>query len=553
MKRFIYTITIFVVLTITFASCKKDVETIEIIKILLNKRELRILAAEEETLTATILPTRASNRNLNWQSDNTDVATVNDNGKVTAIAEGTAVITVAAQDGSGVTEKCTVTVLFNNNIPAITTLPVENITNSSATLGGNITFAGNPAYTERGICYSTSRNPTTSSNKIVIPGSGTGNFTTEVTGLSQDITYYVRAYSINSIATVYGAEISFTTSGNLPAITTLPIENITNNSAKLGGSITFAGNPAYTERGVCYSTSPTPTTGSNKIMIPGSGTGSFTTEATGLSENITYYVRAYAINLEGTAYGNELRFKINSLGIQMVAVQGGSFTMGCTGEQGGECWDYEYPAHQVTLSSYQISKHQITQKQWQEVMGNNPSYFSGCDNCPVEQVSWNDIVGTSGNYTELNGIRYYENGFIYKLNQLTGMKYRLPTEAEWEFAARGGNQSNYYKYSGSNNIDEVAWYASNSNNRTHDVGTKMANELGIYDMSGNVYEWCSDWSGYYGSSSQTNPTGPTTGSYRVLRGGSWGYGAFDCRVSHRGSNPPDSRSRDFGFRVAVAL
>ena len=164
-------------------------------------------------------------------------------------------------------------------------------------------------------------------------------------------------------------------------------------------------------------------------------------------------------------------------------------------------------------------------------MGSNPSKFKG-DNLPVEQVSWNDI-----------------QEFITKLNTMTGKTFRLPTEAEWEYAARGGNKSKGYKYSGSNTLDNVAWYTNNSSSKTHPVGQKQPNELGLYDMSGNVWEWCQDWYGSYSSSSQTNPTGPSSGSYRVLRGGSWYHFARICRVSYRLNSDPDDRYNLNGFRL----
>ena len=249
---------------------------------------------------------------------------------------------------------------------------------------------------------------------------------------------------------------------------------------------------------------------------------------------------------------------------EMVYVEGGTFTMGATSEQGtSDPWEYEYPTHQVTLSDFYIGKYEVTQQLWEYVMkysgtaadgtsmsayssdvwlGTNLSSSYGVGNYyPAYYVSWEDIV----------------NIFIPRLNKITGKTFRLPTEAEWEYAARGGNKSQSYKYSGSNTIGDVAWFednayyvgSSSSDYGTHQVGTKSPNELGIYDMSGNVWEWCSDWFGSYSSSSQTNPTGPTSGSYRVLRGGGWNLNARSCRVSYRDGGNPDGRPNDVGFRL----
>ena len=224
---------------------------------------------------------------------------------------------------------------------------------------------------------------------------------------------------------------------------------------------------------------------------------------------------------------------------EMVYVQGGTFDMGENGENG-----------QVTLSSYNIGKYEVTQAQWVAVMGSNPSQFKG-DNLPVERVSWDDIVGTSGNSMVLNRIIYYENGFIYRLNKLTGKAYRLPTEAEWEYAARGGNKSEGYTYSGSYDPDKVAWYDDNSEGKTHPVGEKDSNELGIYDMSGNVLEWCSDWVGGYNDDPKTNPLGPKNGSDRVFRGGDWGHLAERSSVYEHGGMDPDWLCGDLGFRLVL--
>ncbi len=234
---------------------------------------------------------------------------------------------------------------------------------------------------------------------------------------------------------------------------------------------------------------------------------------------------------------------VDGVEFTMVAVEGGTFTMGATSEQGtDDPWDDEYPTHEVTLSDYYIGETEVTQGLWEAVMGYTPtesgsqwssSYGLG-DDYPAYYISWNDC-----------------QSFITKLNELTGKTFRMPTEAEWEYAARGGNKSQGYKYSGSNTIGNVAWYSSNSNSTTHSVKGKVANELGIYDMSGNVYEWCSDWYGDYSADAQTNPTGAESGSYRVFRGGDWNYDARVCRVSDRCDIGPSYRNYDGGLRLVL--
>ena len=210
----------------------------------------------------------------------------------------------------------------------------------------------------------------------------------------------------------------------------------------------------------------------------------------------------------------------------MVPVSGGTFTMG---DEQGE--DDEKPVHEVTLSDYEIGQTEVTQELWETVMGSNPSYFRGAQR-PVDNVSWDDC-----------------QEFILRLNEMTGENFRLPTEAEWEYAARGGYSSSY-SYSGSDDIDAVAWYDGNSGGETHEVGQKMHNELGIYDMSGNVWEWCQDWCGDYNYSPETNPQGPSSASYRVSRGGGWYSYARRCRVAFRFHLTPGYRNYYLGLRLA---
>ena len=265
---------------------------------------------------------------------------------------------------------------------------------------------------------------------------------------------------------------------------------------------------------------------------------------------------ASATNTVGTFLG----VSSNPDSIAMVFVKGGTFLMG--GDR--EYYEEDRPKHKVTVSDFYIGRYEITQGQWLAVMGSNPSGFSEGsitamvmvrnfkwdDRLPVENVSWNDA-----------------QEFIQKLNAKTGKSYRLPTEAEWEFAARGGNKSKGYMFSGSNASDDVSWTCLNSgdkppviffdgpstyyNIRTHPVGTKQPNELGIYDMSGNVEEWVNDWSEKYGSDAQTDPQGPSSGTERVVRGGHWLYGPNWGLVYSRSGGKPDGRTSTTGFRLAL--
>ena len=228
-------------------------------------------------------------------------------------------------------------------------------------------------------------------------------------------------------------------------------------------------------------------------------------------------------------------FVLNGIEINMVHVEGGTFTMGASGAD-IEAYDDEFPAHIVTLSDYYICTTEVTQQLWRAVMGSNPSYYTGDVLCPVERVTWNNC-----------------QTFITKLNEMTGQNFRMPTEAEWEFAARGGNKSQGYKYAGSNDVNEVAWNMNNSSSKTHPVAQKLPNELGLYDMSGNVLEWCSDWYGSYNSvNTQNNPTGPSSGTNRVTRGGYYSNATELCRVTARWKDSPTVLGMMQGFRLAMS-
>ena len=234
----------------------------------------------------------------------------------------------------------------------------------------------------------------------------------------------------------------------------------------------------------------------------------------------------------GTQY-DDGNYIVNGVYFKMIKVDGGTFTMGSPPTELGSSTT-ERPQHQVTLSDYQIGETEVTQELWVAVMGNNPSIFKGDLQRPVEYVNWDNC-----------------QEFINKLNEITGLNFHLPSEAQWEFAARGGNLSHGYKFSGSSKVIEVAWYKTNSDSITHPVKQLMPNELGIYDMSGNVCEWCNDWYYAYTSAAQVDPTGPETGSWKVYRWGSWNDAAAQCRVAYRYCREKSYRTHFLGFRLAL--
>ena len=440
------------------------------------------------------------------------------------------------------------------NPPTITTNAVTSITNTTATGNINISNPNGLSIAAAGIVYSNINNiPTISDNFIAHSSVGNlaGNYTINLSSLIANTTYYVRAY-INYNGTIYyGALQTFTTLQNPPTITTNAVTSITSTTATANINITNPNGLSITVAGVAFSsTNSTPTIANGYVSLNNVGNlaGNYTLGLSGLTVNTTYYIRAY-INYNGIIYYGTVQnftttnvlpatLTLANLEANMVTVPAGSFTMGATSEQiadGYNPW-WSPATQQVTLSSYKICRFEVTQQLWQDVMSSNPSYFTGNLQRPVDNVSWNDC-----------------QSFITKLNQLTGKNYRLPTEAEWEYAARGGANSTYsYIYSGGNTLNDVAWSGSNSSSLTHTTGTKQANALGLYDMSGNVWEWCNDWYGSYSNTAVTNPQGPATGSSRVFRGGSWYYFDNYSRVSNRNTYDPNYRSTDYGLRLTIS-
>lgn len=448
--------------------------------------------------------------------------------------------------------------MIKMTLPSVATVTVSKIGVGKASFSSKLLDNGNGNVTDCGFCYSTSANPTTSDASISY-GKATGEFGKTVTGLNENTTYHVRAYAINELGTAYSDDVTFKTQEvTVPVLSAVTMGTIRTTSAEIEATVTSLGNGTLREAGFVYSTSQYPTL-DDIIFSCGRST---TLKATiqGLTPDTRYYVRAYATNEKGIAYGAEKAFtttknvvhpyttitvetSYGSVQFDMAKIDGGTFTMGAQSTSSSQAnYDKdadsdEKPTHSVTLSSYYMGKTPVTQLLWYVVMGSYPNIsntYGRGDDYPVYNVT----------YTQCEQ-------FITKLNSLTKKKFRMPTEAEWEFAARGGNNSNKYKYSGSNTIGSVAWYSSNSGNKTHPVAQKEANEVNLYDMSGNVWEWCSDWYGNYTMSAQTNPKGPSSGPGRVIRGGGYNDSPTECRVSVRSNASASSSFTTLGFRLVM--
>lgn len=341
---------------------------------------------------------------------------------------------------------------------------------------------------------------------------------------------------------------------SVPAVVTGEYSNVTENSAKTSVSITSDGGAPVTACGIVWSEEPNPTEAlSTKITFDGAE-GNYTCQLTGLNASTTYYYRAYATNEAGTAYGEEYSFKtkaapteptisvdVNGITIDLVLVEGGTFKMGATPDLVAlaQCNDDELPAHDVTLDSYYIGIYEVTQALWVEIMGSNPSQLIKDNDCPVDGMTRQQCLE-----------------FIEKLSERTGKQFSLPTEAQWEYAARGGKKSQGFLYSGSNDATEVGWVMENRVGfGQHPGGEKAPNELGIYDMTGNVMEWCLDYYGPYTEEAQTNPTGAEwneSGNVCIVRGGSFLDESVKwCRNTKRTIFAENHSQMDIGLRLVL--
>lgn len=468
------------------AVCHVTVTEIAPTEITVSPEFTKLEIGSQVTLTATVMPEDATDKTVTWETTNSDVATVDSDGNVTAVGQGECFITATCRDNQAT---CHIIVVDHFVFITLDEHSVRLMPNHMAILTPSVMPEGTALVV-------TSSNPTVAAarmanGKIQVVGISEGRTTIKVNstdGYAEADSCLVRVYTlrgdVNGDGFVDIADvtilISYVLSGNANSI------NLENADANNDGDVNIAD----------------------------------------VTKLIGAVLSGQELDPKDEPIEGAETFTVNGVTFTMIPVEGGTFTMGATPEQGtSDPWNDERPTHEVTLSSFLIGQTEVTQALWQAVMGSNPSEFSDNLNRPVEMVSWDDC-----------------QAFITQLNQLTGRTFRLPSEAEWEYAARGGKQSQGYKYAGSADVNEVAWWDTNAGDGvgpdspdygTHPVCTKKANELGIFDMSGNVWEWCQDWYGSYSSDAQTNPTGPATGSNRVYRGGSWYNYARNCRVSSR--------------------
>ena len=471
-------------------------DAIELQSLSLSTTAAELDLGEQITLSTSILPSDATVGNIYWTSTDASVATVNSSGTVTASGVGECDIIAACIDKQAT---CHVTVSSQNIIITLDKHEAMLLPNHLLTL--NVSCSPTP--TDLAV---TSSDPTVALPRIV-------NGTIQVIGIHEgSATITVDSAEGNGIPDSCVVTV-YTEVGDLNCDGYINISDVT-------ALIDY--------------------------LLSGDGSQISRTNAD-IDHNNSVNISDVTCLIDYLLSGewSPLTITVNGVSFKMIPVESGTFTMGATPEQGSSTSSTEKPAHQVTLTnSYFIGQTEVTQALWQAVMGNNPSHFKGDLNRPVEQVSWNQC-----------------QTFIYKLNEITGMEFRMLTEAEWEFAARGGNKSKAYRYAGSNIIGDVAWYDANAGSGvgedspdygSHPVAAKAPNELGLYDMTGNVSEWCQDWQASYSGIPQTNPTGPATGVAKVIRGGSWSTDAYYSRITARTNFVyPSSQYNVIGLRLAL--
>ena len=537
----------------------------------LNKDSVEVLVGNQLTLTAAIAPANATPATITWHSSDTTVATV-DGGVITAIKAGECYIVASCQDQRAICH-----VLVTEIMPTEVTL---DQTSAKLDVGSQLTLTATVLpedATDKTVTWSTSNSAiATVDDQGTVTAVGPGEC--DITATCRDMQATCHVIVVEHLiyisldqheASVLPNHIITLTPTITPVSTDLVVTSTNPDvaAARLAGSkiqvvgikegtttILVNSSDGYAEPDSCLVTVYTERGDvNNDGFVDISDVTALIDYLLGIDNEVS------TINGDGDADGDvnindvtllidyllgigELapkdlsseEFSVNGVTFKMVRVDGGTFAMGCTVEQDADAEAHEAPVHDVTLSNYYIGETEVTQELWLAVMGENPSTFNDNNQCPVERVTWEMC-----------------QEFITQLNALTGRTFRLPTEAEWEFAARGGNKSQGYHFAGSDNLDEVAWFTENSGAATHPVGGKKANELGLYDMCGNVNEWCADWYSLYPETPQTNPTGPETGRSRIYRGGSWQNASKACRITRRNYFAPGTIRNYMGFRLAM--
>ncbi len=437
--------------------------------------------------------------------------------------------------------------------PVVTTLSVINVSLSRAQCVAEVVADSGLKILSRGICWSTSPDFEISEcEDSIVSGTGLGSYVMNILDLSQGTNYYVKAFATTEVDTYFGLPIKFRTGSiSLPRIRTNEVTNIRANTAICGGKIISTGKTSITQSGICWSESNNPTIGNclgftkNKKIV-----STFKNKLTDLEPSRTYYVAAYATNKKGTSYGQVKKF--NTKLVELIYVQGGTFNMGSDdGQPDGR------PMHKVTVDDFYIGRYEVTNLQFAAFLNsikcNSSGYFNSVEyihivgeKCNIEFTNGKFKPKFDKDYLPVVDVTWFgANAFA----EWVGGK--LPTEAQWEYAANGGKYNSNTTYSGSDTANFVSWNNSNSKNNPHVVGTLLPNKLGIYDMSGNVWEWCSDWYNpkYYTFKSQINPQGPPTGNTRALKGGSWDYNPDVSRITNRFGYNPNATNYDYGFRI----
>jgi formylglycine-generating enzyme required for sulfatase activity len=461
-------------------------------------------------------------------------------------------------------------------LATVNTGAVSDVTSTTLSVGGVVTDGGSSPVTVRGVVYGLTAEPTAVAGTAVAAGAGTGAFTVGLTGLQPVTPYYVRAFATNAVGTSYGATVSVMTLAVpvvLPQVTTSAVTDLTPLSATAGGEVVQDGGAVVTARGVVYGASPAPTLSTGTMVSAGGGTGTFSAALSGLTASSTYYLRAFATNSAGTAYGEEISFTTAAVSTGFAPVHADSFVQGSPESEAGRFTD-EGPQFTATLTTgIHLKQTEITWNEWSTVRalagaygftdmaaGRNGGDGDASGTHPVTMVSWWDVVKWCNLKSLIEGRRpaYYtaatlNAGAVFKVGtpevfvDWSAPSYRLPTEAEWEFSCRAGTTGPVY-----GELSQIAWYAENSGDGTHPVGQLLPNNWGLQDMMGNVWEWCWDWKPVYDGSPQTDPRGAASGTDRVMRGGCFHNAASVCRSAYRNVGGfPGGRYPFIGFRPVL--